>query len=50
MITRKTIEERPELENWVHDDCPLILVGNAAHAMPVCLLLQKLDSIILTSI
>jgi len=33
-ISRTPVEDRPDLENWVHDDYPFLLIGGAAHPMP----------------
>lgn len=33
-ISRTPVQESPDMEDWVHDDGPLLLVGDAAHVMP----------------
>lgn len=34
-ITRTPVEDRPDIEDWVHDEGPLLLIGEAAHPCPV---------------
>ena len=34
-MSRVPVHDEPDLEDWVHDDGPLILIGDAAHPMPV---------------
>lgn len=29
------VYDESDLEDWVHDDGPLVLIGDAAHPMPV---------------
>lgn len=34
-VSRVPVYEESDLEDWVHDDGPLVLIGDAAHPMPV---------------
>lgn len=34
-VSRIPVYDESDLEDWVHDDGPLVLTGDAAHPMPV---------------
>jgi len=34
-ISRVPVYDESDLEDWVHDDGPLVLIGDSAHPMPV---------------
>lgn len=34
-ISRVSVYDESDLEDWVHDDGPLVLIGDSAHPMPV---------------
>ena len=34
-VSRSPLYDESDIEDWVHDDGPLVLIGDAAHPMPV---------------